>query len=43
MEIPEEYYNEDQANKQAKVDEYENEMRRTRGGVDGSYGSIKIE
>jgi len=42
MEIPEEWYNEDQAVKQGQVDAYEQEMQRTRGGVDGSYGDMKI-
>ena len=43
MEIPEEWYKEDQQAKQGEIKRLEDDMRRNRGGVDGAYGSIDIK
>lgn len=43
MEIPEEYYLEDQKAKQDEIKRLEDDMRRNRGGVEGAYGSIDIK
>ena len=40
MRIPKEYYEEDQAAKQAEVDEIENSMKQS--PVDGSYGKVEL-
>jgi len=44
MEIPKEFYNEDQADRQAKITKVENEMRRKPGQhyADGLSGSVSI-
>jgi len=42
MEIPEEWYLEDQKAKQDKIDAAEADMKQTKAGVDGGYGDLKI-
>jgi hypothetical protein len=42
MEIPEEYYLEDQVRKQAGVSAQESSMKQSKGGVEGAYGDIGI-
>ena len=43
MEIPEEWYLEDQQAKQDEIKRLEDDMKRNRGDVEGAYGSIDIK
>ena len=42
MEIPEDWYKEDQQSKQDKISADEGAMRQNKGGVEGAYGDIGI-
>jgi hypothetical protein len=42
MEIPEEWYEEDQKAKQDKIKAAEAAMKQNKGGVEGGYGDLKI-
>lgn len=42
MEIPQEYYLEDQQTKHEKITAEESAMKQTKGGVEGGYGDLKI-
>jgi len=43
MEIPQEFYDEDQQAKQDEIKLLEDDMKRNRGNVEGAYGSIDIK
>lgn len=42
MEIPEEWFNEDQQAKQDHIKQMEDDMKREKGGVPGAYGGMEI-